>query len=72
MPTSPIKPIYYIPFKKIFKEDIKEIDIDELKYNDYKENEKFIIPAKQIRGRTESNGRWHGHRRNTRERPAPS
>ena len=55
MPTSPIKPIYYIPFKKIFKEDIKEIDIDELKYNDYKENEKFIIPAKQIRGRTESN-----------------
>ena len=27
------KPIYNIPHKKIFKEDIKEIDIDENKYN---------------------------------------
>ena len=53
-------PTYYIPFKKIFKEeDIKEIDIDELKYNDYKRNnkkdEKFIIPVKQIRKRDEEN-----------------
>ena len=35
-------PTYYIPFKKIFKEDIKKTDIDELKYNDYKENKKDI------------------------------
>ena len=30
-------PAYYIPFKKIFKEDKKEIDIDELKYNNDEE-----------------------------------
>ena len=30
-------PSYYIPFKKIFKEDKKEIDIDELKYNNDEE-----------------------------------
>ena len=40
-------PIYYIPFKKIFKEDIKKIDIDELKYNDYKENQKYIPVTKK-------------------------
>ena len=34
------KPIYYIPFKKIFKEDNKDLDIDELVYNDNKENNK--------------------------------
>ena len=40
-------PIYYIPFKKIFKEDIKKIDIDELKYNVYKENKKDIPVTKR-------------------------
>ena len=40
-------PIYYIPFKKVFKEDIKKLDIDELKYNKYldlsnRRNEKEI------------------------------
>ena len=32
------KPTYYIPFKKIFKEDNKKTDIEELKYNDNANN----------------------------------
>ena len=56
-PINPKKPTYYIPFKKIFKENIKKIDIDELKYNDcgknHKENAKIIIPFEKIRKRTE-------------------
>ena len=52
---NPSKTNYEIPFKKIFKEDIKKIDKEELKYNDYKEIEKFSIPVKQIRERTEEN-----------------
>ena len=51
-------PTFYIPFKKIFKEDKKEIDIDELKYNNNeknnKENEK-TIPVGQIQIKTEGN-----------------
>jgi hypothetical protein len=59
MSINPKKPTYYIPFKKIFKENIKKIDIDELKYNDcgknHKENAKIIIPFEKIRKRTEEN-----------------
>ena len=53
------RPIYNIPIKKIFKRDIKEIDIDEFKYNDYernnKKNEKLSIPVGQARKRKEDN-----------------
>ena len=52
-------PNYYIPFKKIFKEDNKEIDIDELKFaknkKNNKENEKIINPVEQILIKTEGN-----------------
>ena len=53
------KPTYYIPFKKIFKEDKKEIAYDELKINDYgnnnKENEQSNNPAQQRRKKIEEN-----------------
>jgi hypothetical protein len=44
---NPTKPTYYIPFRKIFKEDNKKIDIDELQFNDNKKKEENKILNKE-------------------------
>ena len=49
---NPTKPSYYIPFKKIFKEDNKKIDMDELKFNN---NKSKLNQVENIRKRTEKN-----------------
>jgi hypothetical protein len=53
---NPTKPTYYIPFRKIFKEDNKKIDIDELQFNDNKKKEKSINnPVENISKKKEEN-----------------